>query len=145
MKMHLTIFVFILTAFLLGCGKSSNEGVLSSRSIIGKWKYTENYVSPGSIWHWEQVNNGGVLNIYANYTYEVIYANPTDQLPFTMFSQTGKIDSIFSNRYGRMMTYILPDHTTDTSFIWPLKPKLDTLEFSLPCFEGCVYRFKRVN
>lgn len=148
MKTNVTILVVILIVFLFSCVKPSNEATdenISSKSIIGHWKYIENYVSPGSIWHWVQVDNGGTLKVNADYSYEVMYANPSNQLPFTMFHQKGKIDSIFRNNFGGMMMYVLPDNTTDTTFIWPIKPKLDTLDFALPCFEGCVYRFKRVN
>ena len=147
MRMKYIVLIIAVTALLYACGKSNETTprVLNpDNEIEGTWLYTENYISPGSPWHWIKVKDGGTVTIKKDSTYEIKNKGNTREWPFPGNSDAGKIGTFYNKKFNQEMTYILPKDTKDTTFIWPLIVKNDTLEIALPCFEGCIYRFKKI-
>lgn len=136
----------VMSLLLLACAKSneSDREVNPENKMEGSWVYTEHYVSPGMPWHWAKVADGGIIKISPDSTYEVTRKKAMNQWPFSILKDSGKIGIALNKTFNSNMTYILPDHTTDTAFIWPIRVSKDTLEIALLCIEGCIYRFRKM-
>ena len=146
--MKYIVLIIAVTALLYACGKSNEAtpGALNpDDKMEGTWLYTENYISPGSAWHWIQVKDGGTVTIKKDSTYEITKKGKDSKWPFPDNNDAGKIGTFYNKRFNKEMTYILPKDTKDTTFIWPIKVRKDTLEIALLCFEGCIFRFKKVE
>ncbi|GAB3415702.1 hypothetical protein [Niabella aquatica] len=113
--------------------------------IFGEWKYTENYVSPGTIWHWEKVDNGATLTINENYTYKIAGNDNATYWPFMILGAEGKLGVRTKSIWGSNATYFVKHGTTDSVFFHPVRINKDTLELAGFCIEGCIYRFMKIN
>lgn len=138
------LFILIAMFSLVACDKTNQtlETVPNpDNSIFGTWKYTENYISPGSLWHWETVDNGAIFTINADSNYTV--TNNAHSWPFAGTLPQGKIGTALW--HGSKSTYLLKEASTDTSFFWPLRVNKDTLELAKFCIEGCIFRFRKIK
>lgn len=129
-----------------------NGTTTSTGPLTGKWLYVENYVSPGAIWHWEKVQNGAILEIKADSTYEMgVNNSPNTAYPFFyLFAKAHK--GILSNKpvgddSFRSFGYLTNTATKDTQFLFyhKLLNRNDTIDIALPCIEGCSYRFVKMK
>lgn len=119
----------------------------STGPLTGRWEYVENYLSPGPVWHWEKVQNGAIMNIKADSTYEIIINKANTKFPFfTQFAKAHK--GVLSNKpvgddHFKSFGHLLNTKTNDTQFVFYRKimNRNDTLDILLPCVEGCIFRF----
>jgi len=139
-------FFLMISVLALSCTKNNNsvpdeeEGVPNpDNSMFGEWKYTENYISPGTLWHWVDVENGGTLKLNEDFSYTA------DAGIFSPEKQEGKFDVNVKVIWGGEASYFLKQGTTDTMFFHPITVKSDTLELAGFCIEGCIHRFRKVS
>lgn len=132
---------------LAACQKrqATNEFVPNpDNEALGEWKHTEKYVSPGTPWHWETVNNGPVLTIHADSTYQLTDgAGSSTFWPFANIAPKGKFGLITKNNWK--LTYFIKQNSSDSTFFYPVRVSKDTLELAGMCFEGCIYRFRKIK
>lgn len=150
--MKKSICLLFISVFVLSCNKGNNytrendEPVPNpDNSIFGEWKYTENYVSPGSLWHWEKVDNGATLTINENYTYKIAGNDNAAYWPFAMLGSEGELGISVKNNWESNATYFVKQGTTDSVFFHPMRVNKDTLELAGFCIEGCIYRFRKTK
>lgn len=140
---------FLLSAALLmlaACSKDNkdeSEGLPNPDNLIGGWwQLSETYISPGTLVNWEKVSDGGILIFQSDSSYEIKGSMPLfwKTLPV---SGTGKLGM---TKWGSATaTYIVPAGSTDTVFFHPIRIYKDRLELAGFCFEGCVYRFRKIK
>jgi hypothetical protein len=150
--MRKIVCMLFIPVLALCCNKRNNHNLENNEPdpnpdsrITGKWKYTENYVSPGTIWHWEKVENGVTLTINEDYTYKVSGDVNAAQWPFRAIGDQGKLGVNTKNNWELNATYFVKQGTTDSVFFHPIRVNKDTLELAGFCFEGCIYRFRKIK
>lgn len=140
-------FILLVSAITFSCKKSNGGAEMDEpvpnphNSIFGEWKYTEYYVSPGIMWHWEKVDNGATLTISEDFTYKFL----GDAMHFPRLGTEGTLETEVRNSWGAKATCFVKKGTTDSVFFNPIRVRKDTLELSGFCVEGCVYRFRKTK
>ena len=138
-------FVLLASVILLSCHKTNTYEPLPNpdNSIFGDWKYTENYVSPGTAWHWEKVDNGATLTVNQDSSYQVSQDANLELWPFSLIGTRGTLGITTRNNWT--LAYFIQQATHDSAFFYPIRVNKDTLELAGLCIEGCIYRFRKTR
>lgn len=130
--MKKTTIVLALVLVLFACKKNTTSGSNDVKNLSGKWKLTEQLVSPGPIGEWKPVNTNP-----ASY---VEFTKKGDIISSTLF--TGYTKYEFN---GDSTKLILKSSSGLTTLELYFKLEYPKLSISLPCIEPCGMRFKKVN
>lgn len=132
--MRLYFTLAILLAMLAGCKKDNEQDNSPSNSgIVGRWKYTERFVSPGSggSWNAVPVANQAVIEFTMDgkFTYSANFEKASSEFDhYTLDGNTKVI--VTSATTGK----------TETWYISHLDEKRLDMSVTM-CFEGCAARF----
>lgn len=121
----------LLTLFsIFSCSESNNLKPVdfSGKPILGVWKLTETYISPGGETTWQPAENEMVYNLHSDGTFDLTGGECSSG---TFEMADDKIHFHCSNSGDTRSYYI--NKLTET-----------TLEISyIGCIEACIYRFKK--
>jgi hypothetical protein len=119
--------LFILVAFI-SCAKTENAE--PENSLFGKWSEYENYISPGTAWHWQPASNI-TIEIKSNLTYTTSNDN-------YFWGKSGTIENLTDS------SFVLKSPALNREQKCSYKFKDGILEiWYFGCIEGCGSRFKR--
>ena len=124
--MHKLILLTMIY-LMVGCKKASDTGNLTNSSIIGKWKLTELYASPGGggvNWHAADPNNLRIIEFRSDGILNITPASAYNSDHYKILSDS---------------TMIFVSGTDSLPYRYQLSKTLLTLY--PPCIEGCGYQY----
>lgn len=125
--------LFLLLIFTVGCDKSSKVDQALAADLLGKWVYTEYYVSPGTETDWKPADPAGqTIEFKKNGAFK------SGSNFMAEFNQFEIIDS----------TTVRIKKASDSDDFWEVRMKISVKDGTLElwgknCIEGCGYRFRR--
>ena len=123
-----------LLLFAIACKKSVNKvNEPIKNSLIGKWTYTESYVSPGGPTEWRPVSPPGQT---------IEFKDDGTFIPCESFLRNANhfeiVDSVTVKIQPAPSGFVLMRYSIDTT-----KRQLLMSPTNPACIEGCTYKFER--
>ncbi len=141
----LTIICFIIIS-LVGCNDDdeqigNEEKINNKESIIGTWQLVEVFQSEGGPGTWYNIENGYTYTFFINGTFS---SNRFDECANgTYLVESGKL----TLNYG-CEGFSVDIQSSDGVFVETINFELGYLFINptyVYCFEGCNYKFKKIN
>jgi len=132
---HLVCFFFV---FIVGCKKTVNDLPVctENQTIVGKWKATQRFWSPGAGGNWHTLTSAEQFTIEFKSDSTFIYsANfPKADSQFSIYSMNGMVLKISSAVNSK----------TDTWY-WKIDDECRLNLGLFPCIEGCPFGLQRID
>lgn len=126
------VLLLLSIFFFIGCSEKENDELnpvdLSRETILGKWKLTETYISPGGETTWQTVENGKVYDLHNDGTFE-LSEGECNSGTFELEDDKIHFHCSSSDVFRSFYIHEITNSTLEMSYIG--------------CIEACIYRFKK--
>ena len=137
MNRNLSILLLFLVA-IASCSRPVEKGkVFSTGSLLGKWEYTEYYISPGGRVEWQPVQPAGqIVEFNADGTFSSVASFSETFLNYEIIDSTTVKFTPASTPSGYVLMRYEINDSEGTLLLHSIQPM---------CIEGCGHKFKRTK